>query len=230
MKNDWPFIMRTLLFDQFIAEEVARGIDMVINLAAGLDARPYRMELPASLQWIEVDLPELIRYKQETLAGEKPRCMLERVATDLANVDARRELFSRLGSRARKALVITEGLLVYLSAEEVGALARDLAQPPGIQRWALDISSPGLMKMLDRKKMTSPLRDAGLPLKFAPPEGPEFFDQFGWHAVDVRSLFKNAAKHKRLPLFLRLMALLPEPDRPRSPRTPWSGVCLMQRG
>jgi len=38
---------------------------MVVNLAAGLDARPYRMSLPASLQWIEVDLPEILAYKEK---------------------------------------------------------------------------------------------------------------------------------------------------------------------
>src|SRR5262245_46139995 len=56
--SDWPFIVRTVLFDRLIADEVARGVDAVVNLAAGLDARPYRMALPASLQWIEIDLPE----------------------------------------------------------------------------------------------------------------------------------------------------------------------------
>ena len=56
----WPWVARTYLFDQFISEQVAQGVDMVVNLAAGLDARPYRMDLPASLKWVEVDLPELL--------------------------------------------------------------------------------------------------------------------------------------------------------------------------
>jgi len=45
-----------------IDAEVGRGVDVVVNLAAGLDTRPYRMDLPASLLWIEVDLPPLIAY------------------------------------------------------------------------------------------------------------------------------------------------------------------------
>jgi len=40
----------------------------------GLDARPYRMNLPPTLQWIEVDFQDIIAYKEETLANEKPRC------------------------------------------------------------------------------------------------------------------------------------------------------------
>lgn len=85
---------------------------MVVNLAAGLDARPYRMALPPASPWIEVvDLPALLDYKEEILRGEKPACAVERVRLDLADVPARRELFRQLGERAKKALVITEGLL-----------------------------------------------------------------------------------------------------------------------
>ena len=53
-ENDWPFVARTYLFDQVIKAQVAAGADLVLNLAAGLDTRPYRMELPASLRWVEV--------------------------------------------------------------------------------------------------------------------------------------------------------------------------------
>src|SRR5207253_2638307 len=105
-----------------------QGADLVLNLAAGLDARPYRLELPASLQWIEVDLPEILAYKEEILTKEKPTCALERVRLDLADSDARRTFFAALNRRAKKVLVLTEGLLIYLSEEEVAALARDLAK------------------------------------------------------------------------------------------------------
>src|SRR5205807_9545136 len=57
IRADWAWVGRTYLFDQLIAEQLRQGVDMVVNLAAGLDARPYRMDLPSSLQWIEVDLP-----------------------------------------------------------------------------------------------------------------------------------------------------------------------------
>jgi O-methyltransferase involved in polyketide biosynthesis len=43
---------------------------MVINLAAGLDARPYRLQLPAGLTWVEVDVEDLIAQKEELLKDE----------------------------------------------------------------------------------------------------------------------------------------------------------------
>src|SRR6516225_3797644 len=65
VRQEWPWAMRTYLIDQFLAGQVKAGVDMVLNLAAGLDVRPYRMDLPATLQWVEVDLPEILAYKEE---------------------------------------------------------------------------------------------------------------------------------------------------------------------
>jgi methyltransferase (TIGR00027 family) len=62
-KNSWAFVARTYLFDEFIMDFVNRNHGLVVNLAAGLDTRPYRLELPASLQWVEIDLPEILNYK-----------------------------------------------------------------------------------------------------------------------------------------------------------------------
>jgi len=224
--NDWSMVTRTYLIDQFVMDQVRQGVDMVINLAAGLDSRPYRLQLPSSIHWIEVDLPEILDYKEGILRAEKPVCALERFRLDLSNVDARRELFLQLGSRARKALIITEGLIIYLTADEVSALAQDLAASPSFHSWILDIASPGLLRML-QKKMAAQLNQAA-PFKFAPDEGPDFFLRHGWKPVDVRSLLKNAARLKRLSFFLRLIALLPESESSRRNR-PWSGICLFSR-
>lgn len=225
--NSWSFVARTVVVDRFIADKVQQGADMVVNLAAGLDTRPYRMALPPSLQWIEVDLPELLAYKTEALAGEQPVCALERVALDLTNLAARRDLFEELGRRAKKAIVVTEGLIIYLTAEEVGGLATDLARPPSITWWILDLTSPRLLRML-QANIGRNLDQAGAPLKFAPEEGPAFFERYGWRPMEARSLLHTAATLKRLPFFFRLMALLPDPAG-RKPNRPWGGVCLFAR-
>ncbi|HYL84252.1 MAG TPA: SAM-dependent methyltransferase [Candidatus Angelobacter sp.] len=226
-KHAWAWVARTYLFDQLIARELQQGVDLVLNLAAGLDARPYRMSLPASLQWIEVDLPGILAYKEEILANEKPNCKLERIRLDLSDANARRSVFADLDQRAGKILVLTEGLLIYLSAEEVAALARDLAAGARFQRWMMDLSSPGLLKMM-QKTTGKHLSQVGAPFKFAPAEGPDFFKAHGWAPMEVNSLLKTAAKFKRPPFFLRLLARLPERKGPAG-NQPWSGVCLFQK-
>ena len=224
--NAWTIVTRTHLIDRLVADQVRQGVDMVVNLAAGLDTRPYRMQLPSSLRWIEVDLPEILDYKENILRAEKPVCLLERFRLDLSNVNARRELFAQLGSKARRTLIITEGLIIYLSANQVAALAKDLAEPPTFHSWILDIASPGLLRML-KKRMAAQLNQAA-PFQFAPDEGPNFFLRFGWKPADVRSLLKSAKRLKRLPLLLRLFALLPESESSRRSR-PWSGICLFSK-
>ncbi|MDE3054711.1 MAG: class I SAM-dependent methyltransferase, partial [Gemmatimonadota bacterium] len=147
----WAMIVRTALFDELIADAVTRrGVDTVVNLAAGLDARPWRMDLPAALHWVDVDLPDILGHKTEALRGEAPRCRYEAVAADLTDDAARRALFARLGAGTARALVVSEGLLVYLAEAQVGALADDLHGQAPFAWWLIDLASPRLLKMMER--------------------------------------------------------------------------------
>ena len=226
-KNAWSWFTRTYLFDQFIANCLNEGCDLVVNLAAGLDARPYRLKLPASLKWIEVDLPEIIDHKKEILRDEQPACELERVRLDLADVAGRRQLFKRLAAESHQALVISEGLVIYLTEEEVGSLATDLAAQQSFRYWLFDLCSPALLRML-QKKMGKSFEAASAPFKFAPAEGPEFFRRFGWTPASVRSLFHTAGRLKRLPFPLSFFYHLQKSEDFQSKR-PWGGACLMER-
>ncbi|MBV6434460.1 MAG: hypothetical protein IANPNBLG_04713 [Bryobacteraceae bacterium] len=224
-KHDWAWAARTYLFDQFLSREIQAGADLVINLAAGLDARPYRMQLPASLRWVEVDLPEIIAYKTEILGGEKPNCGLERISLDLADVAARNELFAALDSHASKIVVASEGLLIYFTPEAVGSLASSLARGQHFRSWVIDLASPGQLKLMQRTTGKQ-LSEAGAAFQFGPPEGPGFFLPYGWEAADVQGLLKTAARFKRCPA--ELQALLPEPEGPMR-NYPWTGVCLLHK-
>jgi O-methyltransferase involved in polyketide biosynthesis len=96
-------------------------------------------EPPPTLQWVEVDLPEIISYKREVLANEQPKCRLERLSLELSDGPARRKLVSDLDGRATRIVVASEGLLIYFTPEEVASLARDLASTRGgcgLQIWA----------------------------------------------------------------------------------------------
>jgi methyltransferase (TIGR00027 family) len=216
------------MFDTAIACEIAGGVDTVVCLAAGLDARPYRMDLPSSLRWIEVDLPGLIAYKETVLGQESPRCALARIAQDLSDETARRALFGRLALVARRVLVIAEGLLVYLTDEQVSSLARDLASQLPFERWIVDIANPGVIALMQRE-MSEHVNRAGIPFKFGPADGPEFFESCGWTPTDVRSAFRTAADLKRLPPELQAYAQFPDPPQPWGLPDPWSGACVLRR-
>jgi methyltransferase (TIGR00027 family) len=226
-KHSWAYVARTMLIDQFVTDLVRQGADMVVNLAAGLDARPYRMALPASLKWVDVDLPDLNAYKESILKNETPVCSFQRISLDLSDVQARRNLFQKLSSEAKKAVVITEGLIVYFSDDEVKSLAADLYAASGFEYWITDLVNPRLLRMI-QKEIGGPLAQASAPLKFGPAEGPEFFKPYGWNPIDVRSSLHAGAKVKRTPFWLRLFALLPD-SKGRVKNQPWGGVILLQK-
>src|SRR6478672_4687454 len=122
----WSVAIRTVLIDDLIRESIAAGTDTVLNLGAGLDARPYRLDVPKDLLWIEADYPTVIEYKESVLIGEVPHCKLEYVSVDLSDDIRRREFLSGLRERGTNLLVLTEGVVPYLDNEQVGTLADDL--------------------------------------------------------------------------------------------------------
>src|SRR5487761_1046958 len=149
-KQEWAWVARTYLFDEFLRRVIQGGADVVLNLAAGLDARPYRMDLSASLLWIEVDFPDVISYKASILAGEQPRCQLERICLDLSDASARTSLFRDLSRGFKKIAVISEGLLIYFGNDEVISLARDLSENTAFCNWIIDLASPSQLKLMQR--------------------------------------------------------------------------------
>jgi methyltransferase (TIGR00027 family) len=221
------WVVRTHLFDQFILREIQAGADTVVNLGAGLDARPYRMKLPPWLRWIEVDAPEILAYKKKILACERPSCLLERRPLDLLDRDARGALLADLNSRSRKILVLTEGVLIYLDPQEVAALASDLERQSHFRRWILEIVSPAVLETM-RRTTGQQLQEAGASFQFAPAEGPAFFTRCGWNLADVQGVLKTAVRLARTPIDPKFLDLIPDSPAGDPHSLPWLGVCLFQ--
>lgn len=224
--SEWAMVARTAVIDELVQRCVADGASVVLNLAAGLDTRPYRLDLPASLRWVEVDLPAVIAEKEAVLATDVPRCRLERVALDLADIQARRALFAALDGS--KVLVLTEGLTIYLQPDAVEAVAADLRAQPAFCWWITDLVSPRTLTALQQAHGRT-LAALDAPMRFAPAEGPAWFAAVGWPPIEVRSYLQEAARLRRVPLHLRLIAwLLPDSKGVRPPGL-WGGVCLLGR-
>lgn len=227
----WPMIVRTAVLDEIIMRLVKReGVDCVLNLAAGLDARPWRLPLPTALRWVDVDHPVMIDAKLEVLEQEPLHCKYEGVRLDLADAPARHALFERVNAGTRRALVLTEGLLVYLPPLAVAALARDLHAQSGFHFWLTDLASPGLLKML--AKSWGPLVAAGnAPFQFGPAESTEFFRPLGWRELEWRPLFDEGIRLKRTMRFAGFFKLLGTlaPKKKREEFKRFSGVALLER-
>ena len=226
----WPMVVRTALLDEIILREIRDGVDTVLNLAAGLDVRAYRMPLPASLHWIDVDHPHMVTYKAEAMAKETPVCRYESVPLDLADITARRALFTRVNAEATRTLVITEGLLIYLAEPDVIALTADLHTQNTFRHWASDLASPGLLKMMD-KTWGRTVAAGNAPFLFGPAEGPAFFAKFGWKEIEYRGFMDEGIRLKRtfpMAKFWRFVGQI-APKKRRDEFKYFSGIVVLER-
>lgn len=226
----WPMIVRTAVFDEIIMERVRGGVDLVLNLAAGLDARPWRLDLPATLRWVDVDLPGILGHKVEGMKTERPRCKYEAVMLDLADVPKRRALFTQLGAECKRALVVTEGLLIYLEPEHVGELSRDLHAQPTFRWWLIDLASPRLLKYSERS-WGKDLKRGNAPFKFAPVENTKFFEPFGWKELVFRSTGDEARRLNREMKYMWFWRFVMRfyPKRVKEQFKRFAGIVLLER-
>lgn len=97
-------VVRTSAIDRLIYEALQSGVDTVLNLGAGLDTQPYRMKLPATLRWIELDFPNIVELKNSKLVEYKPACRLERVGVDLLDRRSRNTLLGLILRALLKAM------------------------------------------------------------------------------------------------------------------------------
>lgn len=227
----WPMIVRTAVMDEIILRAVNRdAADTVINIASGLDTRPYRLALPRTLRWFDADFLDMVRYKQEQMAGDRPVCQLEYAPVDLTDAAARRAFLQRAAAGAKRALVIAEGLLAYLKAEDVAALAKDLHAQRAFQWWLIDLGSPRLLKMLARTWGRS-LKASGAPLIFGPAEGTAFFRPHGWEEREYRAIWEESLRLNRTMRGARFWNWLFRfyPRRTREEMKRMSGIVLLER-
>jgi methyltransferase (TIGR00027 family) len=192
----WVVAIRTILIDAFLRAAISGGIDTVIDLGAGMDARPYRMDLPSSLRWIEIDDPSIIERKTEQLRDETPRCSVERFGVDLADDGPRRELLAGIGRSSTRSIGLTEGVISYLGSDEVGALADDLRAVAACDLWVTEYLSPRLLRSYRRR---GPIRNA--PVRFEPGDWHSFFGHHGWRVKEIRYLGEESLRlHRSVPL------------------------------
>jgi methyltransferase (TIGR00027 family) len=216
--GQWFVAVRTCIIDALIERALAEGIDTVLNLGAGLDTRPYRMVLPHELRWIEVDYPSIIELKTNLLNEETPRCRLERVELNLADAPQRRERLARIAAESKRGLVLTEGVIPYLSTDEVALLADDLNAQRAFRYWIVDYLSPVTRRF--RKRIGRRMAMQNAPFRFEPDDYFGFFRQHGWAPKDIRYLTDEAKKLNRpmqaplaFRLSLKLMQALMTPSR-----------------
>jgi len=118
-------VVRTRFFDDFLMDACVSGCRQVVLVAAGLDTRAYRLPWPAGVSLFEMDLPAVLAFKDQVLAGADavPRCHRTAVPVDLRE-DWPARLVPAGFQPETPAVWLLEGLLIYLTADEAATLLR----------------------------------------------------------------------------------------------------------
>ena len=103
-----------------------------------------------------------------------------------------------INSPAKNVLVITEGVTLYLTVDQVNDLAADLRAQTNFVYWINDYVSPRVLKALGRRRM----RDfKNAPLQFVPPDWFAFFAKAGWRARQIKYLVDESLRiGRRIPV------------------------------
>lgn len=122
-------VLRTRFFDEYLRDAVRDGCRQVVLLAAGLDTRAFRLPWPDGTRLFEIDLPEMIAFKERVLAAEHavPACERHVLVADL-NGDWGAKLTAAGFDPAVRTAWLVEGLLVYLDRDEAVSVLRTVAE------------------------------------------------------------------------------------------------------
>ena len=182
--------IRTRFLDELLLEALEiSGVKTVVSVGAGLDTRPWRLELPADLRWIEVDFSSILDYKERLMEKETTRCRRERLIADVNDREQRRALYAAVG--AAPALMITEGLLMYLPAATVASLAAEAWRESGIGHWISDVRTTSFTKAIGGD--ASAIRDVQARDSLEGEQILEAVYREGWTTAVRRSYFTDLA-------------------------------------
>ncbi|HEY2447630.1 MAG TPA: class I SAM-dependent methyltransferase [Mycobacterium sp.] len=137
--------VRTRFFDDFFINATEAGIRQAVILASGLDTRAYRLPWPAGTVVYEIDQPQVIEFKTNTLAnlGANPTAERRTVSIDLRD-DWPKALRQHGFDVNQPTAWSAEGLLPYLPPEAQDRLFDNITalSAPGSQLATEHISNP----------------------------------------------------------------------------------------
>jgi methyltransferase (TIGR00027 family) len=191
--------VRVRWFDDATLAAVAGGITQVVLLGAGLDTRPYRLDLPAEVDWFELDRPSLFDLKEPALADATPCCPRHTVAADLAG-DWRTPLAAAGFDTARRTLWLAEGLFFYLAEEAILGLLKQTAElcAPG-SLFLADVMGAAGLNVPTMRAYRDHLARNGLPPPFGSDDPAAVFSAGGWALDQITAAGGPGANYGRLP-------------------------------
>jgi methyltransferase (TIGR00027 family) len=183
-ETDNYITIRIRFFDDLAKRFSAEGGRQIVVLAAGMDARAYRLAWPDGTNLYELDHPELFAIKEDILRreGVPPKCTRVTLGTDLRHNWARL-LTNAAFDPSERSLWLIEGFFYYLDEPAVNHVLTEVSK----------LAAPGSVLVTDlvsRSFLTSPwmqpalkaMEERGMAWRFGTDDPAGLFGAHGWHA------------------------------------------------
>jgi methyltransferase (TIGR00027 family) len=174
-------------------------IDQVVLLGAGLDTRPFRLDIPHRLRWFEVDRAEVLGRKQQILGETPSRCDRRVVAADLRD-DWIAPLKAAGFDPSLPTVWIAEVLFFYLGEAGVHSLLGQVAgMSAGGSRLLADIMGAAGLNGPAMQPYRDHCASHGLPPPFGSDDPVGMLDAAGWQLETIAVPGAPGANYGRLP-------------------------------
>lgn len=138
---------RTILLDRMTGDFIRENPKgTVVNIACGLDTRVYRLKTPPSVRWYNLDLPETIEVRRRFLTEDGRISMIAKSAMD-------ESWAAEIEEPKGRTLVILEGLVMYLSEEDVKQILSIIDRRFRQAEVIMEIMNPWVVKNMKEKSI-----------------------------------------------------------------------------
>lgn len=177
--------IRTRFFDDALLRIAqTHTLRQAVLLAAGLDTRAFRLDLPPDLTFFELDRPQILELKEQrlrALGAHTARCRRRAIATDLFGPWA--DDLRKAGFSAQPTVWLAEGLLAYLSAPQVRDLLETVTSLCNLGDFLLaDVPGASLLHSPQLAQWLSTLADHGMAWHFGTEQPEMLLAGHGWAA------------------------------------------------
>ncbi len=182
-----PYLtIRTKFLDDALLGAVRdRKLDQIVVLAAGMDARAFRLDWPHDVTVFEVDRDDVFEHKEQVLGalGARASCDRRVVRQDLAR-PWKASVVDAGFDPTRPAAFLVEGLLYYLEAGQSASLFDTIRQVAAPGSWlGLDAVNPEVLTSPFMASYVDKLRELGCPWKFGMSDPEAYLAGHGWTAT-----------------------------------------------
>jgi methyltransferase (TIGR00027 family) len=194
-RSSAQIVVRTRFWDDALLR-AAKNVRQVVILAAGMDARAYRLPWPDGTVVYELDQAEVMGAKTRLLADEEPRCQRAAVGVDLADDWPTAIRSAGLDSGA-PSVWLTEGLLQYLDEAAVGDLFARIDALSALASVLLyDVVGETLLKSPQMAPALESMSENGAPWLFGTDDPGQLTRRLGWSA-SVTDIAEPGTRYNR---------------------------------